>query len=330
MKNASLAIILALLAALFYAIGIPLSKQLLTLMPPTFLAATLYLGAGISAGCYYLAIPRHRRGPELTRSDLRYTLGMIILDCIAPIFLMIGLSQATAANVSLLNNFEIVATTLLALIIFKERVSGVLWGAIGLVSCASILLSIQDAQSLQFSTGSIFVLLACLCWGLENNCTRKIADKSTSQIVMVKGVFSGLASLLIAWVIGESLFWGWSVFGALGVGVVAYGLSIYLYVRAQKDLGAAKTSAFYATAPFIGVGLSYLFLQEAIGITFVIALLLMIIGTILIVLDILFIRHRHRHIHLDAKTNHHIEHIHYHWHRLGLEVHHTHTHPKCS
>ncbi len=113
--------------------------------------------------------------------------------------------MGTASNVSLLGNFEIVATTLIALFIFKERVSGKLWTAIGFITLSSIVLSFESSGSFHFSIGSLFVILATCCWGLENNCTRKISDKSICEIVLLKGIFSGSGSFIIAMILGEKM-----------------------------------------------------------------------------------------------------------------------------
>ncbi|MDD5934743.1 MAG: DMT family transporter [Clostridiales bacterium] len=131
---------------------------------------------------------------------------------------------------------------------------------------------------MQFSYGSLFVLLAACCWGLENNCTRKISSKDPLQIVLLKGIFSGSGSVIIGLCLGERISALFSIPFVLLLGFVAYGLSIYFYVYAQRILGAAKTSAYYAVAPFIGVLLSLIIFQTIPGVLFVIALVFMLIG----------------------------------------------------
>ena len=248
------AILLSVLAAAFYAVNVPFSKLLLNQIGPTFLASLLYFGAGIGIGILYLSNPKKHAGEKkLTRKDLPYTIGMILLDIAAPILLMLGLKSATSANASLLGNFEIVATSLIALFLFREKISRRLWIAIALITLSSGILSFEDMSSLHFSGGSLLVLAAAACWGLENNCTRNISDKSTFEIVFLKGIVSGLGSCIIALCIGEPLPKLGAVAAALLLGFVAYGLSIFCYVRAQNALGAAKTSAYYAVAPFIGL-----------------------------------------------------------------------------
>ncbi len=288
-KENLLAVLLALLAAALYAISVPLSKLLLERMGSVFLSSFLYLGAGIGIGIMYL-FTRKKEGAKserLTKKELPYTVGMIVLDIAAPILLMIGLKTATAANVSLLNNFEIAATSLIALFIFKELISKRVWFAIGLITIASMLLSFEDMSSFRFSTGSLFVLGACVCWGFENNCTRMLSSKNTYEIVILKGIFSGLGSFIIALIVREAFPSAVVILLSMLLGFVAYGLSIFFYVRAQNTLGAAKTSAYYAVAPFIGTLLSCLILWEKPGYMYFIALAVMILGAGLIVWDTL-------------------------------------------
>lgn len=309
-------ILMAILAAALYGISVPVSKLLLVEIPPTLLAALLYLGAGVGM-IVVTMIKRARKkvGKEakMTKKEMPYIIAMIILDIGAPIFLMIGLTKTIAANASLLNNFEIVATSLVALFIFKEAIGKRMWVAISLITLSSIVLSVQDFSSFSFSAGSIFVILACLCWGLENNCTRMLSLKDPLQIVVVKGLGSGIGSLMIAIALGEYSKNVFYIGIALLLGFVAYGLSIFFYIKAQRTLGAARTSAFYATAPFIGVLISWIWLNERIGKTFLIALLIMLIGTYFAVSE----KHKHLHLHNEE------QHEHKHWHNDG---HHNHVH----
>ena len=327
-----LAVLFALLAAVFYAINTPFSKLLLNHVQPTFMAAFLYLGAGLGVGILYLFhIKKEDRSERLTKSDLPYTVGMIVLDIVAPIFLMLGIRTASASSASLLGNFEIVATTVIALLIFREKVSSKLWIAIGFITMASIVLSFEGAESLQFSFGSVFVILAACCWGLENNCTRKISEKSTYEIVFLKGLFSGTGSFAVALIVGEKLPSLQYIAYAMVLGFVAYGLSIFLYIRAQCDLGAAKTSAYYAAAPFVGTFLAFLILGEKLTPIFFIGLVFMLIGSVFVVYDTMHKHHVHGHTHTIVHTHngithtHVITHAHGHDHFVSDEKH-KHTH----
>ena len=280
-KSKKVGIALAILAAALYAESSPFSKLLLEYMSSTLMAGFLYVGAGVGMGAIALIRKAWRidtSGEKITKGDLPYTIAMIALDIVAPIFLLLGLSYTTAANASLLNNFEIVATSLIAFVIFKERISTRLWIGITLVTASCAILSFEDLSSLNFSLGSLFILIACVCWGIENNCTRKLSEKDPMQIVFLKGIFSGSGSVIIGLFLGERVTSLWSIFAVLGVGFVAYGLSIFFYIYAQRLLGAARTSAYYAVAPFIGTLLSLTIFRELPPYTYFIALGLMIVG----------------------------------------------------
>ena len=326
-------ILYALLAAAFYAINVPLSKLLLQHVGETTMAALLYLGAGIGIGVLSLFNRKDRQQSEkLSKSDLPYVIGMIVLDIAAPILLMFGVSRGSSANASLLGNFEIVATTVIALAVFKEAVSKRLWIAIALITLASALLSFEGTESFRFSIGSLFVLLAATCWGLENNCTRKISSKSTYEIVILKGIFSGLGALIIGLIRREPFPAIGYIAATLLLGFVAYGLSIFLYVRAQSVLGAAKTSAYYAVAPFVGALLSFVILRERLSWLYFAALLVMLGGAALVVVDTLKRNHAHLHVHTFTHTHdgsthtHTVAHTHDHNHYLSDENHgHYHT-----
>lgn len=327
-KNKLKAIMFAFLAAVFYAINVPISKVLLQHVGPTTMAALLYLGAGIGIGMMSLFNKKDREKAEsLTKAELPYIVGMIVLDIAAPIFLMLGISYGSSANASLLGNFEIVATTVIALILFKEAVTKRLWVAIGLITLSSILLSFEGTDSFHFSYGSLLVIMATVCWGLENNCTRELSSKSTYQIVMLKGLCSGLGALVIALIKRESFPGIGYIAIALALGFVAYGLSIFMYVRAQNVLGAAKTSAYYAVNPLIGALLAFVFLSESLSWMYVIALIVMVIGSALVVVDTLIRQHDHEHQHTFTHSHggsthtHTVRHSHVHKHYLTEEKH---------
>lgn len=322
MKMKNIATFFAILAAALYAINIPLSKVLLQFVQPTMMAAFLYLGAGV--GLLFYGACTKEKGEKLTKAELPYILGMIVLDIAAPILLMLGLQHTNSANVSLLNNFEIVATSLIAFFVFREKLSKRLIVAIALVTVASITLSFEGAGSFRFHGGSLLVLGAACCWGLENNCTRMLSNKSSVQITTIKGIFSGLGSLVVALIMGEKvpgLVW---IFGVMVLGFVAYGLSINFYIKAQKDLGAAKTSAYYSVAPFLGVLFGVLLLRERPTVQFYVGLAIMIGATVLMVKDTISLQHTHEHSHNHTHEHAHGDFVHSHEHS---HVHsHTHIH----
>ena len=318
MKTRNTATFFAILAAALYAVNIPLSKILLNHVQPTMMAAFLYLGAGV--GLFAYGKVTKEQGERLTRRELPYTIGMIVLDIAAPILLMLGLERTNSANASLLNNFEIVATSLIAFFLFREKLSRRLSLAILLVTAASAALSFEGAGSFRFNAGSLLVLGAACCWGLENNCTRMISGKSSVQITTIKGIFSGLGSFLVALAAGERMpHPGW-ILAVLLLGFVAYGLSINFYIKAQKDLGAAKTSAYYSIAPFLGVIFGMILLGERPGLQFYLGLAIMIAATVLLVKDTICLQHTHFHSHVHTHAHRHGELVHTHEHA------HTHSH----
>jgi len=330
--------IFAILAAALYALNMPFSKLLLAEVPPLTLSAFLYLGAGL--GMLLLRLFSNRTKKEkispIEPEERPFIIGMILLDILAPALLMFGLRSTAAANASLLNNFEIVGTSLIALMIFKESISPKLWIAITLVTVSSILLSLDTSTAFRFSTGSLLVLGASLAWGLENNFTRRLSNRSSSDIVILKGLGSGFGSLVLAIATRETFPQLWLVLVTLMLGFVAYGLSINYYVKAQKDLGAAKTSAYYAFAPFIGVAFSLLLFPGKPNLNFWLGLILMGVATWFLINDSIGIQHTHEHTHQHLVTRMTAQgpkevaetytHSHFHAHENESEEYHLHPH----
>jgi drug/metabolite transporter (DMT)-like permease len=314
MQTKLVSIIYAILAALCYGISIPISKILLENIPPVFIAGLLYIGGGMGMLLIKLIKKENLlKEAKLTKNEMPYVIGMVILDVLAPIFLMLGLAKTTAATASLLNNFEIVATSVIALIIFKETIGRKTWIAIVFITIASVILSVEDFSFLTFSFGAIFVLLACICWGLENNCTCKLSVKDPLEIVIIKGIASGLTSIIIALILKQHSTNIKYIAITLLLGFIAIGLSVYFYIYAQRTLGAARTSAYYAFAPFIGVGLSFIIFKESLTVSYIIALVIMIIGVGIMSYE------KHKHYHFHGKLGH--EHRHSH-----NDVNHNHEH----
>jgi len=348
MKSEKTAILYAILAAFCYSINTPVSKLLLADISPAFMASLLYLGAGLGMSAVMMFRRKEARNAEarLTRKQLPYVAAMIVLDIAAPISLMTGLSMTSPATASLLNNFEIVVTTVIALVVFKEAVGKRLWLAIALITLSSIILTGVGFAALSFSPGSLLVILACVCWGIENNCTRMLSLKDPLQIVIIKGFGSGIGSLIVALLIGDISATMIYIAITLLLGFVAYGLSIYFYIRAQRVLGASRTSAFYAFAPFIGVALSIAMFRETPTISFWASFVLMLAGAYLAAFENhehehthMVIAHEHRHNHKDGHHNHTheqpvaVEHSHVHIHaeqkhkhRHTPDLHHVHSH----
>ena len=310
-------VVQALLAAFLFGASAPLSKLLLGETSPVLLAALLYLGSGFGLLCVKLMekkVQYEQKEARLARSDWPWLFGAILAGgVIAPIMLMISLRHAPAATASLLLNFEGVATTLIAAIVFKEAIGRRAWWAIGLITLASILLSADFTNQWGFSLSALGILAACVMWGVDNNLTRNISAKDPLVIVTVKGLGAGLVSLIIAVALGNTFPSPGVTLLALLLGSLSYGLSIFLFVHAMRGLGAGRTSALFGTAPLAGILLSFLIFREIPGIFFFIALLVIASGAYILLME----DHDHVHIHEN------IVHEHRHTHNDG---HHEHEH----
>lgn len=311
----------ALAAAALFGVNAPLSKLFLGEVEPVVLAAFLYLGSGLGLlllkGIQKMWGTAVANETPIGKEDIPWLAGAILAGGIAaPIVLLFSLRETAAATASLLLNFEGVATTLIAALAFREAITRRAWIAILAITGATIFLSYAPGSNWGFSLAALGILLACILWGIDNNFTRNISAKDPIMIVIVKGLVAGLFSLLLALLLGNRLPGVGTILGALLLGSLSYGLSITLFIRAMRHLGAARTSALFSTAPLAGVILSLLLFSEAPGFLFVLALPLMLGGAFFLVNE----DHTHYHVHEAV--------FHDHWHNHD-EEHHTHTHEEA-
>ncbi|MHB1357726.1 MAG: DMT family transporter [Anaerolineae bacterium] len=310
-------VIQAICAAALFGASAPLAKVMLGSIEPIPLAALLYLGSGMGA----LLLSRLRRKVEagaepearIQAYDIPWLLGTIITGGIAaPIVLMFSLRATPAAAASLLLNFEGVATTLIAVLVFREAAGWRVWGAIVIITLGSIALSINPAEAWGIAPGALGIILACALWGVDNNLTRAISAKDPLIIVSIKGIGAGLFSLALSVVVGQSLPGLLPGVGALLLGIVCYGLSIWLFILALRGMGAARTSAFFGTAPFIGATLALILFRGSFTWQFLAALPLMAVGAWLLLGE----AHGHNHAHAATAHDHHHRHD---------DIHHNHS-----
>ena len=332
----------AILAAILFGISAPISKRLLGDIDPIPLAAFLYLGSGIGVLLYKIIrriknIKAVENEARLGKGDIKWIAGAVAAGGIAaPIALMYSLQNTAASTASLLLNFEGAATTIIASIAFKEAIGRRIWLAVILITSASILLSWDFKGEWGISLGALGVLCACTLWGIDNNFTRNISAKDPLTIVMIKGIGAGTFSLLTAFAIRSKIPDIKIILFAMLLGCISYGLSIILFIFAMRKLGASRTSAFFGTAPFMGVLLSFLLLGELPNILFFTSLPVMILGAILILGEEHIhihrhetLEHEHRHCHEDGHHTHihqsgdQLEHVHIHIHEA---VEHSHKH----
>jgi drug/metabolite transporter (DMT)-like permease len=254
------------------------------------------------------------REAQIKRTDFVWLAGAILAGGVAaPITLLFSLQNTPASTASLLLNFESVATTLIAVLAFKESISRGAWWAIALITLSSIFLSVNLHASWGFSLGSLGIIAACILWGMDNNFTRNISAKDPLTIVTIKGLGAGSFSLGMALILGNRLPAMGVILGALVLGSLSYGISIVLFIRAMRSLGAARTSALFGTAPLAGMILSFLLFREIPSWMLILALPLMLVGTLLLLGE----EHEHQHTH--EMTLHEHSHVHH-------DGHHEHDH----
>jgi len=301
----------ALLAALLFGAATPLAKPLLTGNSPWLIAGLLYLGSGLGL----TLVRRLRPGPRvvLPRAELRWFAGAVACGgIIAPVLLMFGLTHMAAADASLLLNAEGVFTALLAWFAFKENVDRrIVCGMLAIVAGAAVL-SWPATLELQRLWPSLAVLGACLAWGLDNNLTRKVSLNDASWIAAVKGLVAGGTNFALALLLGAQLP-SWPVIGgAMTIGLLAYGVSLTLFIVALRHLGTARTGAYFSVAPFFGALLAVL-MGEPMTLPLLAAGALMAFGIWL------HLSERHEHVHRHEPMEHEHEHTH--------DEHHAHAHP---
>ncbi|HJS90161.1 MAG TPA: DMT family transporter [Steroidobacteraceae bacterium] len=320
----------ALAAALLFGASTPLAKQLLRAASPMLLAGLLYLGSGVGLSVARLVRDRGWRTPAMSRGEWLWLLLAIGLGgVLGPLFLMLGLTRTSAGTASLLLNLEVVFTALLAWIVFRENTDRrVLLGMALIVAGAAVLGGRDAAEATGFGWGAFLIALACLCWAFDNNLTRKVSASDAVFLAGLKGLAAGVVNTGLALLLGARLPAAAGLGEAMAVGLLGYGVSLVLFVLALRDLGAARTGAYFSTAPFMGAAIAVLAFGEHPATAFWLAAVLMAGGLWLHLKE----RHEHAHAHLPMTHTHrhvHDEH-HHHGHDFdwdGREPHtHEHTH----
>lgn len=313
----------ALGAALMFGAGTPLAKLLLGTINPWLLAGLLYLGSGLGLMLYrYLSCAPAVRLP---RKELPWFAGAILSGgIIAPVLLMTGLTNMSASGVSLLLNAESVFTALLAWFVFRENFDRrIALGMLAIVAGAVVLSWPTDA-GIGALWPSLAVLGACLAWGLDNNLTRKVSLTDATWIAAIKGLVSGATNMTLAFALGASMPTLWPVAAAMLVGLLAYGVSLTLFVVGLRHLGTARTGAYFSVAPFFGALLAIL-MGEPVTLPLIIAGLLMALGVWL------HLTESHGHYHQHEALDHEHEHVHdahhQHQHSHAVDADTAHSHP---
>lgn len=315
---------LALASAVLFGAAAPLSKLLLDSIGPQMLAGLLYLGAGLGLAVVHIA--RATLGlpaPEapLRRHDIPWLMVIVIFGGIlGPVLLMLGLGRTPASSGSLLLNLESLATMGIAWLVFRENVDRrLLLGALAII-LGAIVLS-WEGRSFSLDTGAALIAGACICWGIDNNLTRKLSSADPVTIAMFKGLAAGAANMTGGFLLGDALpSAGIGVLAAL-LGFFAIGVSLVFFVLALRHLGTARTGAYFSLAPFIGA-LIALGLGEPLTFKLAFAALLMGLGLWLHLTE----RHEHEHVHEALAHEHRHVHDDHHQHRHDGPIAEPHSH----
>ena len=267
-------ILAALGAALLFGAGTPAAKLLLGPTSPWLLAGLLYLGSGIGLALFRLI--RRAEPVRLARSEIKWLVAAIVAGgMIGPALLMWGLSRMPASGASLLLNAEGVLTALLAWFVFRENFDRRIAIGMAFIVAGAVVLSWPREAQLGDALPALAVLGACLAWAIDNNFTRKVSLGDATFIAMIKGLTAGATNLALALIAGAVLPSIEIVVAAGLLGVVSYGASLALFVIALRELGTARTGAYFSTAPFAGALIAIFFLGETVTIQLVAASVLL-------------------------------------------------------
>lgn len=339
----------AIFSAILFGLSPVACKALVGQMPSSLLAGLLYLGSGLGLTGVVIrqATPVYGILRSLSWRQRGNLAGAIISGGIAaPLFLAYGIRFGTATEVSLLLNFESVATTLLAWMIFHEYIGYRVWVGKVLIIGASILVVLTGSGGLQLSIPGLSVLAACLLWGLDNNLTRELESIPAPFLACMKGWISGIFNVLLFFLLFRTPITLSQVSGTLLIGALSYGASLVLFIHALREIGSARTSTWFASGPFIGTILAVVILGERPPGAYWVAAPLMLSGMLLLYGEMHRHFHQHEsltHSHLHEQDEHHLHehndgepngkhnhsHVHEpikHTHAHLPEIHHRHLH----
>ncbi len=303
----------AIAAAVLFGSTTPIAKLFISDVHPVLSAAILYMGSGVGLSIVrYLSTSSHTEA-GIQRESYPWIAGAIFFGGIlAPILLMAGLKSTTASSASLLLNLEGVFTAVIAWTVFKENFDTRI--ALGMVCIVlgGIILSCQNDFHAEISTGSVLIILACACWGIDNNLTQKVSSSDPYQVASIKGLTAGCFNFSMSILLGVFECSAPKAVMGLFLGFLGYGLSLAFFVMALRHIGTARTGAYFSLAPFWGAVLAILLLREEVSSSLMLAGIFMGAGLWLHITE----RHEHEHEHEEISHNH--SHVH--------DAHHQHGH----
>jgi drug/metabolite transporter (DMT)-like permease len=311
-------IIYGLASAALFGLSTPLAKSLLGSVHPLLLAGLLYAGSGLGLSIVLGVrglMPRTRVAIGLPSGvEWWWLAAAIVFGGIAgPVALMYGLLTTPASSASLLLNLEAVFTALLAWFLFRENFDRRIALGMAAIVTGGLVLAWSPDHDKGGSGGSLLIATACFCWALDNNLTRRASAADAVAIAALKGVVAGVGNVSLALLLGQHLPSPATSTTAMIVGLSGYGVSLVLFVLALRDLGSARTGAYFSVAPFFGAAAAVALQGDAVSVQLLVAGVLMAIGVWLHVTE------HHEHVHAHEAQEHTHPHLH--------DEHHRHSHP---
>ena len=306
----------ALFAAALFGASTPFAKLLLGEISPWLLAGLLYLGSGLGLAAARLIRDRGWQPSGLATGEWPWLLGAIFFGgVLGPVALMFGLTRTSGSAASLLLNLEAVLTAVIAWLVFKENADRrIVLGMFAIVAGGVVLSWSGGAGGTDDWLGPLAIAAGCLCWAIDNNLTRRVSASDALFIASTKGGVAGTVNVGLAFMLGASLPGVPLLLGTMVVGLLGYGISLVLFVRALRGLGTARTGAYFSTAPFIGAAVSLLPLGESTSPAFWLAAVLMAWGVWLHLSE----HHEHEHGHEPVEHSHRHTHDEHHQHQHDL------------
>lgn len=307
-------IFFAIMAALLFGASTPFAKLLINEASPMMLGGMLYLGSGLGLGVARLIRDRGWKSAGMATKEWPWLLGAIVFGGVfGPVALMFGLAHASGASASLLLNLEAVLTAVIAWVVFRENADRRVVLGMAAIVAGGVVLSWPTGETVSTAgIGPMAIALACLCWAIDNNLTRKVSASDALFIAGSKGLIAGTVNCTLALVSGSAFPPLATVGSIMLLGLLGYGISLVMFVLALRGLGTSRTGAYFSTAPFIGALIALALLREPVTPTFWLASILMGVGVWL------HLTERHEHLH----THEPLEHRHPHRH----DEHHQHDH----
>lgn len=306
----------AILSAILFGMSPVACKAIVGQMPSSLLAGLLYMGSGLGLTGVALrqTTPVYDILSSLSWRQRTNLAGAIVSGGVAaPLFLAYGIRFGSASEVSLLLNFEAVATTLLAWMFFHEYIGHRVWVGKLFILGASILVIFTGSNDVQLSIPGLSVLAACILWGIDNNLTRELESIPASLLACIKGWSAGIFNVLLSLFLFKSQVTVLQVSGALVIGALSFGASLVFFIHALREIGSARTSTWFASGPFIGTILAVIVLGERPPEDYWVAALIMLSGMFFLYWEVHLHFHQHErlaHTHPHEHEEHHLhEHI---------------------